>query len=227
MATPSPRKDPRASRARHLAGATRRDRRGDRRAHLLRQRLLRQRPPASALARPDRRRLRSRSRPRPRPRSPPTRRPLRARYALNGPMCCGETMVLSTTVSQEHATVSLSLLDCAGRRRSPATLASFHPGRAPQNKGLCYPPDPPTVEEDRRRHAGRGRAPGSDQAARCDRRAVACWPAVQRSTRASRERSRPIPRHGSRPARQRRQAESEVGMDRWGKRRDKPAWRRR
>jgi site-specific recombinase XerD len=38
-------------------------------------------------------------------------------------------------------------LDCAGRRRSPATLASFHQGHPPRNKGLRYPPDPPTVEE--------------------------------------------------------------------------------
>ncbi len=42
---------------------------------------------------------------------------------------------------------SVSLLDCAGRRRSPATVASFHQGRPPRNKGLRYPPDPPTVEE--------------------------------------------------------------------------------
>jgi site-specific recombinase XerD len=41
----------------------------------------------------------------------------------------------------------VSLLDCAGRPRSPATFASFHVGRAPRNKGLRYPPDPPTVEE--------------------------------------------------------------------------------
>jgi integrase len=39
------------------------------------------------------------------------------------------------------------LLDCEGRRRSPATLASFHHGHPPRNKGLRYPPDPPTVEE--------------------------------------------------------------------------------
>ena len=39
------------------------------------------------------------------------------------------------------------LLDCAGRRRSPATLASFHEGHPPRNKGLRYPADPPTVEE--------------------------------------------------------------------------------
>jgi hypothetical protein len=39
------------------------------------------------------------------------------------------------------------LLDCVGRRRSPATTSSFHKGLAPRNKGLRYPPDPPTVEE--------------------------------------------------------------------------------
>jgi site-specific recombinase XerC len=42
---------------------------------------------------------------------------------------------------------STPLLDSAGRRRSPATTSSFHEGRAPRNKGLRYPPDPPTVEE--------------------------------------------------------------------------------
>ena len=38
-------------------------------------------------------------------------------------------------------------LDSAGRRRSPATLPGYHAGRAPRNKGLRYPADPPTVEE--------------------------------------------------------------------------------
>lgn len=42
---------------------------------------------------------------------------------------------------------SVPSLDCAGRGRSPATLASFHQGRLPRNKGLRYPADPPTVEE--------------------------------------------------------------------------------
>jgi site-specific recombinase XerD len=42
---------------------------------------------------------------------------------------------------------STPLLDSTGRRRSPATTASFHEGRAPRNKGLRYPPDPPAVEE--------------------------------------------------------------------------------
>jgi site-specific recombinase XerD len=38
-------------------------------------------------------------------------------------------------------------LDAAGRRRSPATLPGFHTGRAPRNKGMRYPADPPTIEE--------------------------------------------------------------------------------
>jgi site-specific recombinase XerD len=42
---------------------------------------------------------------------------------------------------------ALQLLDAAGRRRSPATMPDFHPGRPPRNKGLQYPADPPTVEE--------------------------------------------------------------------------------
>jgi integrase len=42
---------------------------------------------------------------------------------------------------------SLPLLDCAGRRRSPATTSSFHQGLPPRNKGRRYPPDPATVEE--------------------------------------------------------------------------------
>jgi hypothetical protein len=40
-----------------------------------------------------------------------------------------------------------AVLDSAGRRRSPATLLGFHSGRAPRNKGMLYPADPPTVEE--------------------------------------------------------------------------------
>ena len=43
--------------------------------------------------------------------------------------------------------MSERLLDAAGRRRSPATLPGYHAGRAPRNKGMRYPADPPTVEE--------------------------------------------------------------------------------
>jgi integrase len=39
------------------------------------------------------------------------------------------------------------LLNAAGRRRSPATLPGYLAGRPPRNKGLRYPPAPPTVEE--------------------------------------------------------------------------------
>jgi integrase len=42
---------------------------------------------------------------------------------------------------------ALSVLDAAGRRRSPATLPGYHSGRPPRNKGLRYPADTPTVEE--------------------------------------------------------------------------------
>jgi hypothetical protein len=40
-----------------------------------------------------------------------------------------------------------SVLDAAGRRRSPATLPGYHAGRPPRNKGMHYPADPPTVDE--------------------------------------------------------------------------------
>jgi integrase len=41
----------------------------------------------------------------------------------------------------------LSVLDAAGRRRSPATLPGYHAGRPPRNKRLRYPADPPIVDE--------------------------------------------------------------------------------
>jgi hypothetical protein len=39
---------------------------------------------------------------------------------------------------EEDLMESAPLLDRAGRRRSPATLSSFHQGRLPRNKGLRY-----------------------------------------------------------------------------------------
>ena len=39
------------------------------------------------------------------------------------------------------------LIDAAGRRRSPATVPGHLAGRAPRNKGMQYPPDPPRPEE--------------------------------------------------------------------------------
>ena len=40
-----------------------------------------------------------------------------------------------------------SVLDAAGRRRSPATMPGYHAGRPRRNKGIRYPGDPPTVDE--------------------------------------------------------------------------------
>jgi hypothetical protein len=48
---------------------------------------------------------------------------------------------------KEDVMESTQLVDCAGRRRSPATLPGYHRGRPPRNKGLRYPADPPTVDE--------------------------------------------------------------------------------
>jgi hypothetical protein len=57
------------------------------------------------------------------------------------------TIALQTYRPKEDVMRSAPLLDCAGRRRSPATLSGFQQGRPPRNKGLHYPPDAPTVEE--------------------------------------------------------------------------------
>jgi hypothetical protein len=38
---------------------------------------------------------------------------------------------------------STQLVDCAGRRRSPATLPGYHRGRPPRSEGLRYPAYPP------------------------------------------------------------------------------------
>lgn len=40
-----------------------------------------------------------------------------------------------------------TLLDAAGRRRSPATIPGYLSGRAPRNKGMQFPADPPRPEE--------------------------------------------------------------------------------
>ena len=42
---------------------------------------------------------------------------------------------------------STAFLDTAGRRRSPATIPGHLAGRAPHNKGMQYPPNPPRPEE--------------------------------------------------------------------------------
>ena len=76
---------------------------------------------------------------------------------------------------------SVGLLDRAGRRRSPATLSGFHQGRVPRNKGLQYPPDPPTLEEiiARMRVAGAG-----PEATRLRAVMVVLWRAGLRTSKA-------------------------------------------
>jgi len=109
---------------------------------------------------------------------------------------------------------SVPLLDCAGRRRSPATLPSFHRGPPPRNKGLTYPPDPPTVDEiiAVMRAAGEGA-----EGVRLRGIIVVLWRAGLRISEAlalnetdlDPDRGSLIIRHGKGDKRR------EVGMDRW------------
>lgn len=109
---------------------------------------------------------------------------------------------------------SVALLDCAGRRRSPATLPGYHRWRAPRNKGLRYPPDPPSVEE----IVVVMRAAGDDAAGvRLRGLIVVLWRAGLRISEAlalaesdlDRERGAILVRRGKGGKRR------EVGMDRW------------
>jgi integrase len=110
---------------------------------------------------------------------------------------------------------SVVLLDAAGRRRSVATLPGHHCGRAPRNKGMRYPADPPTVEEiiAVMRHAG-DRAHGL----RLRGLIVVLWRAGLRISEAlaltesdlDEARGAILVRHGKNDKRR------EVGMDQWG-----------
>jgi integrase len=65
-------------------------------------------------------------------------------------LCCWSVLVVQwvSAVSWEEDPMAVStVLDSAGRRRSPATMPGYHAGRSPRNKGRRYPADPPTVEE--------------------------------------------------------------------------------
>ena len=109
---------------------------------------------------------------------------------------------------------STQLVDCAGRRRSPATLPGYHRGRSPRNKGLRYPADPPTVEEiiSVMRAAG-----DSPDGVRLRGVIVVLWRAGLRISEAlalnesdlDSERGAVLVRHGKGDKRR------EVGMDRW------------
>jgi site-specific recombinase XerD len=109
---------------------------------------------------------------------------------------------------------SAVLLDTCGRRRSPATLSSFHQGRAPRNKGHHYPADPPTVEEI---IAVMHAAGGDSDAVRLRGLIVVLWRAGLRISEAlalnesdlDLHRGAILVRHGKGGKRR------EVGMDRW------------
>jgi integrase len=61
--------------------------------------------------------------------------------------CCERVTIGLIDHRPEEDMIESQLLDRTGRRRSPATFASFHQGQTPCNKGLRYPPDPPSVNE--------------------------------------------------------------------------------
>jgi site-specific recombinase XerD len=109
---------------------------------------------------------------------------------------------------------STPLVDCTGRRRSPATTARFHRGLSPKNKGVRYPPDPPTVEEIVAVTHAAGR---SAEGVRLRGVIVVLWRAGLRISEAlslnetdlDRDRGSLLVRHGKGDKRR------EVGMDRW------------
>jgi site-specific recombinase XerD len=111
--------------------------------------------------------------------------------------------------------MSEPLVDRAGRRRSPATMPGFHAGRAPRNKGLRYPADPPKVEE----IIAVMRAAGDDAHGRRLRRLIVIlWRAGLRIQEAlALAESDPDPRRGAllvQPGKGGRRRQ--VGMDAWG-----------
>jgi integrase len=105
-------------------------------------------------------------------------------------------------------------LDAAGNRRSPATMPGYHSGRAPRNKGVRYPADPPTVEEIVAVMRAAGDGPDS---ARLRALIVILWRAGLRISEAlnvaetdlDRDRGAVLVRRGKGGRRR------EVGMDRW------------
>ena len=131
-----------------------------------------------------------------------------------GPAWCSARIGVVHPRPEEDVMEPVPLLDCAGRRRSPATLSSFHQGRTPRNKGRRYPPDPPSVEE----IIAVMRACGSrPEGVRLRAVIVVLWRAGLRISEAlalsesdlDRRRGAVLVRHGKGGKRR------EVGMDRW------------
>jgi site-specific recombinase XerD len=108
-----------------------------------------------------------------------------------------------------------TLLDAAGHQRAAVTMAGYHTGRPPRNKGRRYPPDPPTIEEiiAVMRTAGAG-----PDGARLRALIVVLWRAGLRISEAlalaetdmESRRGAVLVRHGKGNKRR------EVGMDTWG-----------
>jgi integrase len=109
---------------------------------------------------------------------------------------------------------SIALLDRAGRRRSPATTATFHKGCRRATKGSDIRPDPPTVEEIVAVMHAAGKGPDG---VRLRGVVVVLWRAGLRISEAlalnetdlDPERGALLVRHGKGDKRR------EVGMDRW------------
>jgi hypothetical protein len=107
---------------------------------------------------------------------------------------------------------SVVLLECAGRRRSPATLPGYHRGRPPRNEGLRYPPDPPSVEE----ISAVMRAAGADrEGARLSGLVIVFWRAGLRISEALASRDDLDHARGAILVRSGKGRSREVGMDRW------------
>jgi site-specific recombinase XerD len=106
------------------------------------------------------------------------------------------------------------LLDAAGHQRSPVTMPGYHQGRAPKNKGLRFPADPPPVEEI---IAVMGAAGNGPDGARLRALIIVLWRAGLRISEAldlaetdlDRSRGAVLVRAGKGGRRR------EVGMDRW------------
>jgi site-specific recombinase XerC len=107
------------------------------------------------------------------------------------------------------------LLNAAGRRRSPVTLPGYLAGRPPRNKGLRYPPEPPTVEEI---VAVMRRSGDRVHGARMRALIVLLWRAGLRISEALTVTEHDLePRAGAVLVRQGKGGRRrEVGMDRWG-----------
>jgi integrase len=117
-------------------------------------------------------------------------------------------------------------VNAAGHRRSPATMPGYHQRRPPRNKGMSYPADPPSVEE----IVAVMRTAGDDgDGARLRALIVILWRAGLRIGEALDLAEIDLDAaHGAVLVRKGKGGRRrEVGMDAWGKRRDKPAWRRR